>query len=160
MGESDLVLLTGGVSVGDYDFVLKAAENLGIVTLFHKIRQRPGKPLFFGKKNDTIVFGLPGNPSSVLTCFYEYVLVALALLTRRELQLKKIMVPLDKPFSKTAPLSFFLKGYYNGNTVSVLPAQESYKMNSFATANCFVKLPEPAREFEPGQTVEVHLFPA
>ena len=66
---SDMVLLTGGISVGDYDFVLQAVTSCGVLGLFHTIRQRPGKPLYFGKWAEKPVFGLPGNPSSVLNCF-------------------------------------------------------------------------------------------
>ncbi|HQS04385.1 MAG TPA: molybdopterin molybdotransferase MoeA, partial [Daejeonella sp.] len=73
MEQSNLVLLTGGVSVGDYDFVIRAAGANGVEQIFHKIRQKPGKPIYFGKKGDKYIFGLPGNPASVLTCFYEYV---------------------------------------------------------------------------------------
>ena len=109
--ESDVVLLTGGISVGDYDFVLPAAENCGVTKLFHKIKQRPGKPLFFGSKEDKLVFGLPGNPSSVLTCFYEYVLHALELLTLQPMRLKTLHAPLSKSFTKKTVLTHFLKGY-------------------------------------------------
>ena len=52
--------------------------------LFHKVKQRPGKPLYFGKKENKVVFGLPGNPSSVLTCFYEYVAEALAIMMKKK----------------------------------------------------------------------------
>ncbi len=158
--KSNLVLLTGGVSVGDYDFVLAAAERCKIDTLFYKIKQRPGKPLFFGKKADRLVFGLPGNPSSVLTCFYEYVLPALATLTHRDLVLKIINAPLARAFTKTAPLTFFLKGWFNGNTVRILDAQESYKLSSFARANCLVKMGEAITECREGEIVEIHLLPA
>ena len=72
--QSDMVLFTGGVSVGDYDFVLQISKECGIEKQFHKIKQRPGKPLFFGTAKNKMVFGLPGNPSSSLVCFYEYVL--------------------------------------------------------------------------------------
>ena len=67
---SDLVLISGGISVGDYDFVGKALQNLGVKDIFYKVRQRPGKPLYFGKKGNTFCFALPGNPASTLTCFY------------------------------------------------------------------------------------------
>lgn len=156
---SDMVLLTGGISAGDYDFVLRAATDCGVVTLFHKIKQRPGKPLFFGKKENKIVFGLPGNPSSVLTCFYEYVLDALAKLTRQKLNLKIINTPIEKSFSKTNTLTHFLKGFYNGDTVSILDAQESYRLSSFAKANCLIKINEEVTECNKGEMVEVHLLP-
>ena len=157
--QSDVVLLTGGISAGDYDFVLQAAANCGVTTLFHKIKQRPGKPLFFGKKDDKIIFGLPGNPSSVLTCFYEYVLNVLAILTKQQLNLQAVNVPIEKSFSKTNTLTHFLKGFYNGETVSVLDAQESYRLSSFAKANCLVKINEEVTEYAAGEMVEVHLLP-
>ena len=157
--QSDLVLLTGGISAGDYDFVLQAATNCGVTKLFHKIKQRPGKPLYFGKKNNKLIFGLPGNPSSVLTCFYEYVLLVLEILTKKKISLQKIKVPLLKSFRKTVPLTQFLKGFYNGTTVKVLDAQESYRLSSFAKANCFVKIGEEVMECKEGESVEVHLLP-
>ncbi|MBI1780414.1 MAG: molybdopterin molybdotransferase MoeA [Sphingobacteriales bacterium] len=158
--KSDLVLLTGGISVGDYDFVLKATENCGVTKLFHRIKQRPGKPLFFGKKANKLVFGLPGNPSSVLTCFYEYVLTVLSLMTKRKISLSSAPAPLASSFSKKILLTQFLKGHYNGENVTILDAQESYRMSSFAKANCFVVLEEPMKEYAEGGAVEIHLLPA
>lgn len=156
---SDVVLLTGGISVGDYDFVLRAAESCGVNTLFHKIKQRPGKPLFFGKKKDRLVFGLPGNPSSVLTCFYEYVLLASEVLTGRKLGLKIENVPLAKAFTKKTMLTHFLKGFYDGNKVTVLQAQESFRLSSFAKANCLVVVDENTNECKEGDITEIHLLP-
>jgi len=159
LDDSDIVLLTGGVSVGNYDFVPEAAAACGITTLFHKLKQRPGKPLFVGRKGNKWVFGLPGNPSSVLTCFYEYVLVALEQLMQLPPVLKTVQVPLSKPYSKNAALTFFLKGYYDGQTVAPLDSQESYRLRSFAMANCLLCLPEEKMEFSEGDLVEVHLLP-
>lgn len=159
MDDSDVVLLTGGVSVGNYDFVPEAAAACGVTTLFHKLKQRPGKPLFVGRKGSKWVFGLPGNPSSVLTCFYEYVLVALEQLMQLPPVLKTIQAPLLKPYTKNAPLTFFLKGYYDGQTVTPLDSQESYRLRSFARANCLLCLPEEKMAFGEGEVVEIHLLP-
>lgn len=155
---SDVVLLTGGVSVGNYDFVPEAAAACGVVTLFHKLKQRPGKPLFVGTKGKKWVFGLPGNPSSVLTCFYEYVIPALEQLMQLRSVVPAIKVPLSKGYTKTAALTFFLKGYYDGQTVAPLDSQESYRLRSFAMANCLVVLPEEKMEYNVGEEVEVHLI--
>src|SRR5438045_5571577 len=95
MKEADLVLLTGGVSVGKYDFVVQAAEACGITQLFHKVKQRPGKPLYAGTKNDKIIFGLPGNPASVLSCFYNYVTSAIECMTGQKNILSKKYLPLS-----------------------------------------------------------------
>lgn len=160
LNESDLVLLTGGVSVGEYDFVLQAATNCGVVQQFHKIKQRPGKPLFFGTKENKLVFGLPGNPSSVLTCFYEYVTEALAIQTKRPLQLKAVQTILAKDCKKAPGLSHFQKAYYDGENVLPLTAQESYKLNSFATANCLLVLDGENDEYKTNDPVTIHLLPA
>ena len=166
--QSDVVLLTGGISVGDYDFVLQAATECGIEKLFHKVKQRPGKPLYFGKKarlNDAVgqgnklVFGLPGNPSSVLTCFYQYVLLALEKLTNRKISLQTIQAPLAKPFQKTTILTHFLKGIYDGKTLTPLNAQESYRLSSFAIANCLIQINEEVTACNEGEFVTGYLLP-
>ncbi len=168
LNESDLVLLTGGVSIGDYDFVLQAANRCGVTQQFHKVKQRPGKPLFFGTKacpngeagrENKAVFGLPGNPSSVLTCFYEYVTEALAIQTKRPLQLKTVQTVLKKDCKKAPGLTHFQKAYYDGQTVLPLTAQESYKLNSFATANCLLQLEGEKEEYKANDLVTIHFLP-
>ncbi len=157
--ESDMVLLTGGISAGDYDFVLEAATECEVQKLFHKIKQRPGKPLYFGMKKNTPVFGLPGNPSSVLTCFYQYVIPALGKLSNTQKGLKTVGMPLGKPFRKAAGLTHFLKGFYDDKTVLPLDAQESYRLKSFAMANCLIQIDEEVTECKEGDIVKVHLLP-
>ncbi len=158
LNESEVVLLTGGVSVGDYDFVLEAAKLCGITQLFHKIKQRPGKPLYFGKKDNQFIFGLPGNPSSVLTCFYEYVIPALQQLSNVATGLTTRQVPLAKTIEKPAGLTHFLKGYYDGEKAMPLDAQESYRLSSFARANCLIKINESVTKCSEGENVEIHLL--
>ena len=157
--QSDVVLLTGGISVGDYDFVLQAATECGVEKLFHKIKQRPGKPLYFGKRENKLIFGLPGNPSSVLTCFYQYVLPALEKLSKRKLSLQTVRVHLGKAFQKTAGLTNFLKGFYDGKTAIPLDAQESFRLSSFAKANCLIQIEEEVTSLNEGELVDVYLLP-
>jgi molybdopterin molybdotransferase len=156
---SDIVLLTGGVSVGDYDFTLKAAANCSVETIFHKIRQKPGKPIFFGKKDRQLIFGLPGNPASVLTCFYEYVCIALEKMTLRRATLKTRLLPISDTYKKPAGLTHFLKGLHDGHSVTVLDAQESYRLHSFARANCLIQVNEETTVCLQGELIEVHLLP-
>ena len=157
--QADVVLLTGGVSVGDYDFVLQSAIECGVEKLFHKIKQRPGKPLYFGKKENKLVFGLPGNPSSVLTCFYQYVIPALEKLTKRKIDLQSLQVPLERSFKKAVGLTHFLKGFYNGKTAVPLDAQESFRLSSFAKANCLIQINEDTTSLKEGELVDVYLLP-
>lgn len=78
LSENDVVLVSGGVSMGKGDFVPAVLERLGVRCVFHKVRQRPGKPLLFGVRGDTrVVFALPGNPVSAMVCTRRYVLPAL-----------------------------------------------------------------------------------
>jgi molybdopterin molybdotransferase len=171
MLDSDMIVMTGGVSVGDYDFVVPAAEAAGTQPIFHKIKQKPGKPLFFGVKEDmgaektdlviakqTIVFGLPGNPASVLTCFYEYVLTALEALSGCPVSLKVKTATFTDGYKKNPGLTHFLKGIYSDGFVRLLGAQESYRLSSFSIANCLIEVPEESHEIADGSTVLVHLF--
>ncbi|RYZ30453.1 MAG: molybdopterin molybdenumtransferase MoeA [Sphingobacteriales bacterium] len=155
---SDLVLLTGGVSVGDYDHVPQAALNCGVTQLFHKVAQKPGKPFYFGMWKQKPVFGLPGNPSSVLTCFYLYVVQALEMLSQRSFGLRTLQVPLGQSYQKPAGLTHFLKGEYDGEKATPLPAQESYRMHSFARANCLIEIDESVTFCKEGSVVTVHLL--
>ena len=160
MEQSNLVLLTGGVSVGDYDFVIRAAEANGVEQVFHKIRQKPGKPIYFGKKGNKYIFGLPGNPASVLICFYEYVYPAIGLLSKREKDLKKMSGILEANMKKPAGITHFLKAYFDGKYVKDLKAQESFRLSSFAIANCLIKLDEDRTEYKAGEEVEIHILPS
>ena len=79
----DIVLITGGISVGDYDFVGKVLQELAVEQIFYKVKQKPGKPFFFGKKKNTIVFALPGNPAAALSCFLCLYISGIAKTIRR-----------------------------------------------------------------------------
>jgi molybdopterin molybdotransferase len=155
---ADLVLMTGGVSVGDHDHTVKAAVRCGVQPIFHKVKQKPGKPIFFGKTDDTYFFGLPGNPASVLTCFYEYVLICLSRMTGRNMMLKELKAILAHDHSKPAGLTHFLRGVYEDGRVHIGRGQESYKLRSFATSNCLVVLPEQVEELRAGMEVDIHLL--
>lgn len=154
---SDIVLITGGVSVGDYDFVAAACRNAGVEQHFHGVRQRPGKPLFFGTHKQTLVYGLPGNPSSVLSCFYQYVLPAIRSASGIRMPETGIFA-LAEDVEKKVPLCFFMKGIQQQETVRVLKAQASYQQHGLVQANCWVELPEEKTYFTKGEKVTVHYF--
>ncbi|MCK9451676.1 MAG: molybdopterin molybdotransferase MoeA [Bacteroidales bacterium] len=154
---ADIIMLSGGVSVGDYDFVTSALEKCGVKKVFHKVKQKPGKPFYFGKHQQTLVFGLPGNPAAVLSCFYEYVVEAIGSFTKKA-YFKKLMLPLADDFTKKPGLTLFLKGKTRTNEVSILKDQESYKMNSFAMADCIIELEEDKTRFNKGDLVKVQMI--
>lgn len=155
--QSDIIILTGGVSVGDYDFVADALTGAGVEKIFHKVKQKPGKPFYFGRKNDTLVFGLPGNPAAVLTCFYHYIVDVIADFTQRN-YFAKYTLPLANNYEKKTQLTHFMKGNKNENAVTVLKNQESYLMNSFAMANCIIEFDADKEIFIAGDLVSIRMI--
>ncbi|MFM9826522.1 gephyrin-like molybdotransferase Glp [Flavobacterium sp.] len=152
----DIILVSGGISVGDYDFVKEALLANGVEELFYTINQKPGKPLFFGKKEQTIVFALPGNPASSLTSFYVYVYPALKISMGFEaIHLPKIKRKITSSFENNSGKSLFLKGFYDDNSVTVLESQSSAMLNSFAMANGLIYLSFDAVSVEKNQEVVV-----
>ena len=104
----DVLVLTGGVSMGKFDLVPKVLEELGVRTVFHRVAQRPGKPLWFGvAPSGAAVFGLPGNPVSALVCLRRYVLPAL-LGSLGHSGVPAERMALSGPVTVTPPLTFFL----------------------------------------------------
>jgi molybdopterin molybdotransferase len=154
LSTSDVVLLTGGISVGDYDFVKESLATNGVEQLFYKVRQKPGKPIFVGGKDQKMVFALPGNPASVLTCFIQYVKPCLLrLLGNPDAWTAPANYPIASDFTKKAPLTFFLKAKLENNRVVILPAQESFNLLSFGIADGLVEIPQEQEHVEEGSLV-------
>jgi molybdopterin molybdotransferase len=107
---ADVVLSTGGVSVGEFDFVKEALDALGVERLFWKVAQKPGKPLTFGHRGARLFFGLPGNPVSALVCFSVYVWPALRRLAGHErLHLPAMRAVLAAAVARKPGLTEFLR---------------------------------------------------
>ena len=103
--KSDIFLISGGVSMGDFDFVPSVLNKLGVKKIFHKVRMKPGKPFFFGKKDETLVFGLPGNPISGYLGFQLFVLSSIKkMMGVEEWQCSPVIMRgvLDADFTQTA----------------------------------------------------------
>ena len=155
----DIIVLTGGVSVGDFDFVTKAAEGAGVHTVFHKIKQKPGKPMYCGTYENKFVFGLPGNPASALTCFYEYIEPAIKKMVGTTSAIQIITAPITEMYKKPSGLTHFLKAKFDGTLATPLDAQESFRLKSFAIANALIVIAEETTQVNKGDLVEVHLLP-
>ncbi|MBC7557444.1 MAG: molybdopterin molybdotransferase MoeA [Chryseobacterium sp.] len=157
---SDIVLISGGISVGDYDFVGAALHNLGVKEIFYKVLQKPGKPIFFGKKDNKYVFALPGNPASTLTCLYVYVFSLIDLIMgKNEVGLTKIQFPLSENLENLSGRALFLKAKLQGNEVQVLNQQNSSILISFARADALVYIPSDCKEVKKGELVTTILLP-
>lgn len=159
LDKHDVVILTGGVSVGDFDFVIEATRHCGVQQVFHKIKQKPGKPFYFGVKEGKYVFGLPGNPASSLTCFYEYIEPAIQKMMGKPSSIKIARAPITAEYDKPAGLTHFLKAYFDGSRVTPLDAQESFRLKSFARANALIAIDENTTSVSVGEEVEVHILP-
>jgi len=155
----DVIIISGGISVGDYDFVKGSLEKAGVKELFYKVKQKPGKPLFAGQKDNQWIFALPGNPASTLTCFNQYVKPCLLHWMGKENPWEPLgYFPLQEDFRKKPGLSFFLKARLENGSIVTLPGQESFNLISYGTANCIAELNEEGDYFPSGTMVPIYLW--
>jgi len=160
INENDLVLITGGISVGDYDFVGKALEELAVEEVFYKVKQKPGKPLFFGKKDNTPIFALPGNPAAALSCFYIYTYPALQKMSgTKNYHLANASAKSTSSFIKKGDRAQFLKAHITNDNVEILEGQSSAMLQTFALANAFVYVSEEQLNIAIGDNVQVIHLP-
>lgn len=156
----DVVLSTGGVSMGEADHVREALVRLDVDVHFWKVSQRPGKPLVFASNASTLFFGLPGNPVSSLVCFDLYVVPSLHALSGHT-RYRPLCV--DAVSESVIPgkkgLRRFIRGRVSrsgmGLSVKPLDNQSSGALSSLAFSNGLIDLAEDAGEVRPGDVVRV-----
>jgi len=152
--QADILLISGGISVGDYDFVKEALEKNEVEEKFYKVNQKPGKPLWFGKKEESLVFALPGNPASSLTCFLIYALAAIRKMngsSKIEINLKK--GKLKGEYTNVFEKSLFLQCRESGRVLEIYPKQASSMLVSFTMSNAFLFVPNDVKEIRDGDEV-------
>ncbi len=161
---ADVVITSGGVSVGEADFVKELLERLGEV-VFWKIAMKPGRPLAYGRIGGAHFFGLPGNPVSVMVTFYQFVRDALLKLSGRDPlpPLPTFKVPCTSTLKKAPGRTEFQRGVLTqdaaGNwSVRVTGDQGSGILRSMAEANCFIILPTDQGNVTAGTLVEVEVM--
>ncbi|MDZ7692316.1 MAG: molybdopterin molybdotransferase MoeA [Balneolaceae bacterium] len=160
LNQFDVVITTGGISVGKYDLVKQTLEELGVEQIFYKVKQKPGKPIYVGNRADKLVFALPGNPASALVCFYEYVLPSIKKMSGDpDYELPKKSIPLAHSFTMNDTRDIFYKAKVSNGEVTMLGGQGSDMLQTFAEANALVLLPAGDKQYEPGDAVETHLLP-
>ncbi len=161
--ESDVVISTGGVSMGKYDLVKEVYSDLDIEILFEWINVKPGKPCTFGKKGNKLVFGLPGYPVAALTSFIQFVRPALLKLMGAKRISKPVVSAFLEEDVRTHPGTVnLLRGYFtikNGDFyVSITGSQKSSVLRSMSKANCLIVIPENSREAKAGERVAIQLI--
>jgi molybdopterin molybdotransferase len=160
---ADAIITSGGVSVGEADFVKDILTTLGEVN-FWKIAMKPGRPLAFGRIGNALFFGLPGNPVSVMVIFYYFVKPALRrLMGQADTETITVRVPCVTRLKKRPGRMEFQRGILarqaDGSfVVRGTGDQGSGILSSMSRANCFIILPDDCGNIEAGTLVEVHPF--
>lgn len=160
INQYDVLLMSGGVSMGKFDYLPKVCEELGIEKLFHKIKQRPGKPFWFGKNKDRkLVFAFPGNPVSVFMCLHRYFIPWL----EKSLKISGVSPmfavlqnDIDFPFA----LQYFAQVKLGVNELGQITAESvntngSGDFSHLADTNAFIELPLEQNSFKKGEVYKV-----
>ena len=153
INDADLVLISGGISVGDYDFIGRVLDELGVTKHFHGVRQKPGKPLFFGSFNQTAIFALPGNPASTLTCYYVYV--------RRWLQRYQGIQPTVKKMTLASEIhnrfgrALFVKAKIHEGCAVPIDEFNSATLLSFSKSELLIFMGAEVKVLSEGELVEI-----
>lgn len=160
LDQYDLIILSGGVSKGKFDFIPEVLEQLGVSKHFHKVKQKPGKPFWFGSVGNKTVFALPGNPVSTYMCFYKYI----------QPWLRKSWAMMEKTEYATLASDYQFKNdltyFLQVNVVNELGIQKAYPVTGggsgdFANlkeVNAFMELPEEKTTFKKGEAYPIYYF--
>jgi len=163
---ADLVLISGGVSVGSHDYVKPVLRELGMETLFWRVNAKPGKPLLCGRRQQTWVFGLPGNPISCVVGFLMFIEPLIRLLqgetnTQPRYAKATLMQPVSKKDGRRTFMTARLDTRPDG-MLEVTPTEQqgSAMMQALAQADAFIVVPEDRPSMEAGEVVHVLRFNA
>ena len=161
---ADIVISSGGVSIGDADYIKQALEKIGQIH-FWQIAMKPGKPFAFGHIDQSLFCGLPGNPVSSIVTFYQLVRPLILGLYGQTQQFKPLtfQVKTSNYLKKTIDRMDFQRGYLHNNehgelVVSTTSQQGSHITTSFNQANCFILLEAERGNVQKGELVNVELF--
>lgn len=159
----DVILMTGGISMGKFDYIPKALDEVGVKAIFHKVSQRPGKPFWFGKhENETLVFAFPGNPVATFMCLHRYFLPWLDA-TQGLSQKPSIYAVLDQDFTFKPDLQYFLQvklSFSEQGQILVNPIEGngSGDFANLADTDAFMELPMQGDEFKKGEVFRIWPF--
>lgn len=157
----DLIVSSGAVSAGAFDFVKAGLEKCGAEILFHKVRMKPGKPNLFARlPNGTLYFGLPGNPAATAVGLRFFVEPAIRAMTGQKTENPFIAIA-ETAFTKKPGFAMFLKSVQRVDDegclrVSFADGQQSFMVHPFLTANAWAVVPEDFAEIEVGEKVEIY----
>ena len=154
-----LVILSGGVSAGDFDFVPDVLRKLGVTLHFEKISVQPGMPTVFGSKEDRLFFGLPGNPVSTFVIFEVFIKPFLFRLMGRMYQPVRIQAPLTGDYQrKKGERTALIPAVYRNGSCSLVDYHGSAHLHAMTRANALVTVPLGVREIRSGSIVDARLL--
>jgi len=159
----DVLLLSGGISMGKFDYIPQALQDLQVTKLFHKVAQRPGKPFWFGQyQHKALVFAFPGNPVATFMCLNRYFLTWLNATLGLPQQLPVYAV-LDKNFQFQPALQYYLQVKLYSNTqgqvmASPVEGNGSGDFANLADTEAFLELPLERNEFKKGEVFRLYRF--
>jgi molybdopterin molybdotransferase len=172
--EADVVISSGGVSVGDYDYVRQCVESMGVISDY-KVAMKPGKPVCFGhldrgQGSKALFFGLPGNAVSSFVVLTELYLPVIKLLLNREVVVSSTQreAVLDADLTRRGGRLEFQRGILRGDIddagnqvmrVAALGSQDSHRVFGLARANCTIKIAADVEHISAGSKVSVSVFP-
>ncbi len=159
--ENDILILSGGVSKGKFDFIPEALADLGVKKLFHQVKQKPGKPFWFGKSVEgKVVFALPGNPVSTFLCFYRYIKPWILTNMNVNTSMHQAVLAVDVEFNPL--LSYFLQvstRYENGkHSAYPVPGGGSGDFANLKNVDGFLELPADQLVFKAGEIFDYYSF--
>ena len=157
--ESDVIILSGGVSMGDFDLVPGELEKSGYKKVFHKVALKPGMPLWFGVKKDKYCFGLPGNPVSAFVQFEYLIKPFLYALMGCKFSQQQVRLRIDKDISKKiSDRDSIIPVSVNGDKVSALNYHGSAHITAIPAADGFIKIPGETDLLKQGEYIDVRLI--
>jgi molybdopterin molybdotransferase len=160
--ENDVLVVCGGVSVGPHDHVKPALAELAVKEVFWGVALRPGHPTWFGTHDDTLVFGLPGNPVSAMVTFHMFVRPALAILSGANTEGVRTMAIMDEPYRKQPgrmhAVRCRLEAREDGFHVRPTKAQGSHILTSMLGADALALVEVERGDIEPGERVVIELL--
>ena len=152
---NDVVITTGGVSIGDHDVLRPAFDLLGVRQLFHKVAIKPGKPLYFGQRGSCAVFGLPGNPVSALTTYFLFAKPFLCKMSGMQSSCPRVSMTLMADLKKKPGRAEFVPCRIDSNCAYPMVERASHKSSCLASANGLIILESESEAVGAGSIVKV-----